>query len=402
MRKISLWVVTFSVAVAFLIIDAPLLVSAKAVSYRIDTNSPPIDKTFAKFSTYNSYTKSYYVIRSYLEKLEQTGGTLSLKKGTYTITNTLYIPSNVTILLEDGVVIKKGDKTNLATMKPSTSLFQLIRPSRSTKSGVYGGYNGEQNIAIKSSKRAKIDLNFSKDTVGIVLGHNKKVLVENIDFVNMNSGHFIELTASTDVTIRNCTFKGSKPSPNRNKEAINIDTPDKQTEGYHQPWSKFDKTPVNNVLIEKNSFYDLDRAIGTHKYSQNKLHTNVTIRNNKIDKTRQDSIRVMNWSNPVITGNYIKRSGDRSKGFRGILASGTTNPNIYGNTFEDTDRPIQFIAWQNTGPGAEYPPIYDSISDQNISNLQKNTAINVTERFIRISTILYEYINGTKKIYLSN
>jgi hypothetical protein len=36
------------------------------------------------------------LLRSYLERLEKNGGgKLILKKGTYKITNTLYIPSNV-------------------------------------------------------------------------------------------------------------------------------------------------------------------------------------------------------------------------------------------------------------------------------------------------------------------
>ncbi|MEK5389647.1 hypothetical protein NSQ59_04575 [Margalitia sp. FSL K6-0131] len=74
---------------------------AKAAVYTISPTTAPCDKTMTKFTTYNKYTKQYYVIRSYLEKLEHTGGgALILKKGTYTISNVLYVPSNVTIRCE--------------------------------------------------------------------------------------------------------------------------------------------------------------------------------------------------------------------------------------------------------------------------------------------------------------
>lgn len=51
------------------------------------------------------------MIRSYLEKLEELGGeTIILEAGTYSITNTLYVLSNVSLILKDGVVIKKVTK----------------------------------------------------------------------------------------------------------------------------------------------------------------------------------------------------------------------------------------------------------------------------------------------------
>ena len=91
----------------------PIAVQAKNQSsvYTIKTTSKPCDKS-ANYTTYNKYTRYYYTILSYLKKLEaEGGGTLILEKGVYKITNTLYIPSNVTIKLKDGVKITKGTKT---------------------------------------------------------------------------------------------------------------------------------------------------------------------------------------------------------------------------------------------------------------------------------------------------
>lgn len=39
--------------------------------YTISPKTVPVDKKMLKYTTYNSNTKHYYVLRSYLEKLEK-------------------------------------------------------------------------------------------------------------------------------------------------------------------------------------------------------------------------------------------------------------------------------------------------------------------------------------------
>jgi hypothetical protein len=235
-------------------------------TYSISPGSKPYDKGMMKYGAYNSNTKHYYLLRSYLERLEKTGGgTLVLKKGTYTISNTLYVPSNVTIKLQDGVKIVKGTKTGTSEFKAAKSIFQFIRPSLAKKSGVYGKYNGEKNISIIGYGNATIDLKYVPDSLAIIAGHNQNIVIKNITFKNMRGGHFIEIDATKNATISNNKFLDAKHTDG-NKEAINIDTPDKLTQGWSQKWSKYDKTPNSNLKIENNYFYNLDRAIGTHKY----------------------------------------------------------------------------------------------------------------------------------------
>jgi hypothetical protein len=71
-----------------------------------------------------------------------------VKKGNYDITNILCIPSNVTLILEDGVTIRKSAKTGTTEMKPTKSIFQLIKPSKLSSKKYYAKYNGEKNIKI--------------------------------------------------------------------------------------------------------------------------------------------------------------------------------------------------------------------------------------------------------------
>ncbi|MDA1476186.1 right-handed parallel beta-helix repeat-containing protein [Bacillus changyiensis] len=402
MRKTTMLFTSILLIFSLLGIGMPL--SAKAASkptYTISPNTKPTNKKMLKFTTYNTYTKHYYLVRSYLEKLEKKGGgKLVLKKGTYTISNALYVPSNVTIEMQNGVKIVKGKKTGTRKFGASKSIFQLIRPSKAAKSGVYGKFNGEKNITFQGKGTVIFDMKYDKDCVGIIIGHNRNVKIRNIQFKNLYSGHFIELDASRNVDIRNNSFVGSKASANVNKEAINLDTPDKTTKGWSQKWSKYDKTANQIVTIENNRFKGLDRSIGTHKYSGGKYHDRVVLRNNKISSIRSDAIRVMNWSNSIIERNVIDHVAGGNSGKRGILVSGAKNPTIRNNTFHKVGRVIQFMPWKNSGPGSRYGITYNKLSSANKKALITNKATNISERFIRINNKYNEFTKYTQKIKL--
>ena len=42
--------------------------------------------------------------------------------------------------------------------------------------------------------------------------HNKNINIDGITFKNMKYGHFIEMDASNNVVVNNCTFTGYKAS----------------------------------------------------------------------------------------------------------------------------------------------------------------------------------------------
>lgn len=366
----------------------------------ITPDSPTFKNNYMNRPSYNKDTKHYYLIRSYLEELEaRGGGTLTLKAGNYNISNTLFVPSNATIIL-DGAKLKKTNYTGVDSLTPSISMFQLISPSKIANKETVGGYNGEKNIKFIGRNNATMDLNFLSDNLAIIMGHNTNVEITGINFINMNGGHFIELDASKNVSINANIFKGSVAYKNLSKEAINLDTPDKLTEGWHSDWSKYDKTPNLNVYIEGNLFSNLDRAIGTHKYSQGKYHTNVNIRNNTIEKTRSDSIRIMNWKDATIENNIIRDITSDKTNVRGILASGAINPTIKNNIFINMPRPMQFFPTKNSGAGSEYDISYNSLSPQNKADIANNRAKNVTEDFVRINEE-YDVFTNPERVYFN-
>lgn len=365
--------------------------------YTVTTESESLNKEFLLRASYTPQTKQYYMLRSYMEQLErQGGGKIIFTKGVYTISNVLYVPSNVTLEFEDGTEILKGDETGTTLMSPSSSIFQLIRPSYSQKEQAVRGHDGEKNINFIGKGNVIFNLNFKLSSFAIIMGHNKNINVSNIQFRNMNAGHFIEMDASQDVTISNNQFVDSQPSERNIKEAINIDTPDRTTLGWSSKWSSFDCTANNRVNIIDNKFQNLDRAIGTHKYSGGHLHTDVVIRGNTIDKMRNDAIRVMNWKEPIIENNDIRNVAINDSKKRGILSSGAIHPIIQNNTFTNVGRAIQFIAWKNSGPGEQYDEITDVLTNEEKNLLKTNQVYNTSERFIRISPVYLVYSKPEK------
>ena len=100
MTRKNIKLVICSLMCTIVLVCSLVNISQAATSYTLKPTSKTYKNLFVKNSTYNKYTKQYYMLRSYLERLESKGGgTLILTKGQYVITNTLYVPSNVTIIL---------------------------------------------------------------------------------------------------------------------------------------------------------------------------------------------------------------------------------------------------------------------------------------------------------------
>ncbi|MCK9151556.1 hypothetical protein [Methanobacterium alcaliphilum] len=385
-------------------------VTSQKKTYTITPNSKPCDKKILGYSTYNKYTKNYYTLISYMKKFEKAGGgVLVLKKGTYTISSTVAVPSNVNIVMNDGVVIKKSTKTGTSRFKASMTIFQLVAPSKLKKSKAYAKYNGVKNVKIIGKGSAVIDMRYIKGNHAIVCGHNRNIQIQGITFKNINKAHFIELDATNKITISNCKFIGAKSYTNPYDEAINLDTPDKTTGGFNNVWSSHDKTPNCNVLIENNYFSGMNRAIGTHKYSQRKTngvyvtnhgqvyHTNITIRNNKIINSRSYAIRVLNWKNAHIVNNYINNVPSK---YVAIFTAGAINLKIKQNYFKNMARSIRIFPMKNVGAGSVYSVTYNSLTSTNYEDMKYNLCVSVADNVVRVYTKYNMFTNPVKTIYL--
>ena len=331
--------------------------TASAKTYVISAKSKPCNG-MEKSERYNKHTKGYYLISSYLNKIaKEKGGTLILKKGTYKISNTLYVAANTHIILKNGAVLKKETKTGRSDMPAASSMFQFINGDKAKKEGAYGKHNGEKNISITGKGNAQINLAYAdmgeKDVIGIIMGHNTNVKLKNITFKNMRYGHMIEMDACKNVTIAGCTFTGFQPSGKYNKEAINLDTPDKKRNGFKSVWSKKDGTPNENVTIKSCVFKNLEAGVGTHRYTGNKYHKNVTIKDCTFEKV-QTAVRVLNWKNALITKNSFINCIPNDRYLYSFFIAGAKGISFSENVFDHCGNSGKYLLefWCNRGYAA--------------------------------------------------
>ncbi len=359
-------------------------------TYTISPSSIPRNKKMLRYRYYNKYTRMYYTLRSYMERFEKcSGGTLILKKGTYNITNTIFVPSNVTIKLSDGAVIKKGKNTHLRGLKASNSLFHFVKPSKGHSKKVYGGYNGAKNIKLIGTGSAAIDMSYQGKSNCIEAGHNRNVTISGITFRNVSSGHFIELDATKNAVIRNCTFMNISDSKNV-REAINFDTPDKATGGFSAAWSKMDKTADKNITVVNCNFKNMPRAIGTHSCSYGHPHRYISIRNCKIDSVSSFGIGIMYWRNFVITGCTINGKYKNGKNtYDGILGYGITNAGVYNNYISNFRYPMLFKDYRDKA-FPKNQKIYNNLNGNDLKLLSLNTCEKTLYDFV----FVYNNNNG--------
>ncbi|MBD9054991.1 MAG: hypothetical protein EGR36_03175 [Eubacterium ventriosum] len=340
-------------------------------------------KSFRTITT--KYTKHYLGLNAFLDKMEKAGGgTLTIKKGTYYISNAIYVPSNTTVVFENGVVFKKINKTG-TNYKASGSMWQICPRSKSKKKNSIRKYKGAKNVTFKAKGKVTFDMN-NITGITIVAAHNQNIDISGITFKNQNGNHYVEVNGSKDVNIHDCYFGKSKKSTrekNYMKEAINIDLADKATHGLPLDWVKKDKTPCYNVTVENNVFDSTTRGVGTHKYSQNSkgeniYHQNITIRNNEFKNIHDNGVFVLNWKNTKIENNKFTNIGNLSKksyssGAHAISGGGIEEINITGNTFTKIKRnPVYFCIQQNVGGGSNYKKVGMKITKEETKAMLDN------------------------------
>ncbi len=360
----------------------------------ITPETKPYREHYTDYSAYSAnggQTKTYFMLRSYMEQLEYAGGgNITLAPGTYTLSHSVCIPSNVTLTLSDGATVKKvkAVDTNLATNK---TMFEIVPPSKEKTPKSVGGYNGSQNVVIQGMGTSIIDCANVVNAMGIVMGHANNVTIRNIAFVNEYGSHFMEMNSSQNVTVENCSFTDFRIYDDKShKEAINIDTADANNNGFNYEWTTHDRTACSNVMINNCMFTNMGTAIGSHTYSVNTLkqqiyHENVTIQNCKVNQTYNAAIRAFNWRNAVIKNNLFTGvqglEDNKGNNYTCVLLRGVVNPTVTGNTFAKGGVKNHYAivvymlesAEVDSAVNAGYPDTVSEISEQNKIDMQENT-----------------------------
>ena len=250
-----------------------------------------------------------------------------------------------------------------------------------------------------------------QNCIALVMCHNRNVTIEGITFKNMKYGHFIEMDASQNVNVNRCTFTGYKASKRHTSEAINLDTPDKKTRGFTHGWSQYDCTPNQNVQITNCIFSNLEKAIGTHQYSVEKYHTDISISDCMIKNCVSGGIEMMNWQRVSLTNTRFMNIGKNSKGkytsynrdrkIRAILVrGGVSEINIKDCTFQNLPRVMQCMPWKNQNTATQYPMIYNHITQEEYQRIASQNKVlrGVDVPYIIVNTRYNDY-NYPEKYY---
>lgn len=357
----------------------------KNVSAKNITLSPSNEKEDGKY-----YSIDYISIRNALNEIgEAGGGTLTLKSGTYNVSNTLCVGSNTTIKFQKKVVLNK-----IFGKAASSTLFQLISFDKVFDKNVVSKYKGEHNIHFKGNGTVFNMNNKNKGStmsIAVVMANNANVSFEGITFEKVKWGHLVEMDGCKSVSFKKCTFRNMADNKKHNKEAINLDTNDKETGGFSQEWSKPDKTPNTQITIANCEFKNLVRAVGTHRYSGGKYHTKIKFINNKCDKVKAP-IGMLNWRKVTVTNNTFSNGKANKRYNYNFLMAGVkgitfTKNNLIKMKSKET---IKHYPKYKIG-GDKYKATKSKITKKEIKAMKKNKAKKGTKKKFIVNKKTYKF-----------
>lgn len=328
--------------------------SQAAGKYTISKSTQPCDSQYRKLPSYNSKTKNYYTIKSYLERLESKGGgTLVLRKGTYKVCSTLVVPSNVTIQFKNGAKIKKTYETGSSSLKPSKVLFQLS--SKKAKQ-----YKGTKKVTFQGAKKATIDLGKVKGAVGIDLGHNYYITVSKLNFKGKSGGTYINIVGSKRVKVESCSFQnGAASSGDKYKTAITLNS--------------VASLPCQNVQITSNKFTKLENGVATTKCKKEVYSKKVSIKKNTFTNMDETAVKGKMWDKPAITSNTVKCTSGKAFTSSAVKLYSIKDPDVSGNKIRDCGYAVYI---------ARASGVNNSISSAKTQDMKENTVSDLKHYYV--------------------
>ena len=213
--------------------------------------------------------------------------TVKVTAGTYNLGGSLFIYSN-TILDLTGVTLKRTTDT--------TNMLRIGDNSNSKSTGVTGYYY--RNITITGG--TFIGNNIPKTMMKLV--HAKNVTLKNVTLKTAKNAHMIEAAGVDGLTVYNCSFidyvlqVGYKAY-----EALQLDI----LYSDNINMARSEDLCMKNVTVEKCTFKNCPRGVGSHTAVHNNPHTNINIRNNTFTNIKSVAIQTLGWKSSNITNNYI-------------------------------------------------------------------------------------------------
>lgn len=169
------------------------------------------------------------------------------------------------------------------------------------------GYNGAGNIIVEGGVwDANAD---SVPTPGwaIVFAHARHVTVRDLEIRDVAEWHAIELNATADALVQNCTFRGARARPSAawNQEAVSFDL---AAPGL-VPFGAADNTQCRGIRIVDNRCEGWPTFAGCHTGLATSGHQEVVISGNTVRDLTYWGVSLRNTSRAVVTGNTMHSVG---------------------------------------------------------------------------------------------
>lgn len=290
-------------------------------------------------------------------------------RGTYIISDHLYIYSNTKLTLENGAVIKSTSSEDMIAM-----LLGLAEDETDN----HGGYTRIHDVEITGGTW---DRNSRSDVISsaIVVQHGQNINIHDLTVKNCTE-HMINVSADKNVTIKNVTFTSAIPYTGSKSdfwgghavgnweryqyvEALHTDFAGSDEKGA----KPLDNTVCDGITAEGCIFDGVMTGIGTHHESSYKTK-NVTVKNCTFKNLKYGAaVNAFSFDNINVSGNTLTGS---DIGVVSVDSSGT----ISGNTFT------------TTGKSAESGQGVFGVIDLRTSNIkvEKNTIKNATNFSIKV------------------
>lgn len=378
-------------------------VQAKKRTYSVNPKTIPCSSTYRRKPYYNKKTKQYYMLQSYLERLSVTGGTLKLKKGTYKIPGTLYIPSNVKIQCKNGVKLKKTTATGTKKLKATKFMFQTVSEQKAATKQTVGKYTASRKVTIQGSGKATIDMGKVNGATAVYAAHASGLNIKGIRFKNKKGGSYVWIEGCENVSISGCTFdRGVDRSGLKNRMAIRLETIHKTTSDFSGKWSKLDNTKNKKIKIQNNIFNKPDIGVGatksvvvkkankTTEYSQ----TGISITGNTFTNTKKAAVYAVLWKKPSIKNNTIKITANNARTSAAFYGYGVNEPSVTSNVVSGCKYAAIFDQAKNSGKGKKFPAVLSVIGTGAVNKLLANTVTDLSHYYVTNGKIRILYFRN--------
>ena len=215
---------------------------------------------------------------------------VTVAAGTYSVTEPLYLPSNVYIVA-----------TGATFVQSSSNSGQMLKTGDDYDTCLSATGYAFDNITIEGGTW---DMNACSLTL-LMVCHASNVTLSGVTFTNTYNSHLVETAGVSNLTFEDCTFSDqnldSSGEATLTYEAIQLDI---LQEDHLMGYASEDLTSTG-ITITGCTFVDVPRGVGSHTAILNNPISDVTITNNTFTDTRSSAIQLSGITDAVVSGNTI-------------------------------------------------------------------------------------------------